>query len=308
MLVVVGRQDTGDLEAQIRGSRFAWDMRVISVDALLRMLKLKEEVEDPSLLKRIHNILIPHEFTRLDPIIEIAFAAVADVNFDGLPDLYITRLGYGSLYVRSSAGYYDDRMWASGLGLLTQSLVGWGGVFLDMDNDTDPDLCIVNGSAFVLTGSVTLLLENDGQGRFTDAGNRGGVFFQTPVNGRGNAVLDYDNDGRLDLLLTLLADRPVLLRNRASGDRRWLKLQLEGTRSNRNGYGALITLSAGGRVHQAEAMCPTGFLMQSDARVHFGLGTATRVDRIEIRWPSGVRQALEDLPVDQILKVREPLP
>lgn len=80
MLVIVGRQDTGDLEAQIRGSRFAWDMRVISVDSLLRMLKLKEDVEDPSLLKRIHNILIPHEFTRLDPIIEIAFAAVADIK------------------------------------------------------------------------------------------------------------------------------------------------------------------------------------------------------------------------------------
>jgi len=82
MLVVVGRQDTGDLEAQIRGSRFAWDMRVISVDALLRMLKLKEQLEEPSLLRRIHEILIPHEFTRLDPIIEIAFAAVSDVTQD----------------------------------------------------------------------------------------------------------------------------------------------------------------------------------------------------------------------------------
>ena len=82
MLVVVGRQDTGDLEAQIRGSRHAWDMRVISVEALLRMLKLKEEVEDPSLLSRIHEILIPREFTRLDPIVEIAFAAVEDVKQD----------------------------------------------------------------------------------------------------------------------------------------------------------------------------------------------------------------------------------
>jgi hypothetical protein len=80
MLIVVGRQDTGDLEAQIRGSRHAWDMRLISVDALLRMLKLKEEVEDPSILSRIHEILIPREFTRLDPIIEIAFAAVEDVK------------------------------------------------------------------------------------------------------------------------------------------------------------------------------------------------------------------------------------
>ena len=233
-------------------------------------------------------------------------AAIADVNGDGLPDLYITRLGYGSLYLRTSAGHYDDRMWASGLGLLTQTLVGWGGVFLDLDNDTDADLCVVNGSAFVLTGSVSLLLENDGQARFTDAGKRGGAFFQTPVNGRGNAVLDYDNDGRLDLLMTLLADRPMLLRNRAPRENHWLKLQLEGTRSNRNGYGALITLTTGGRVQRAEALCPTGFLMQSDARVHFGLGRARQVDRLEIDWPSGTRQVLEDLSVDQILKVREP--
>jgi enediyne biosynthesis protein E4 len=233
-------------------------------------------------------------------------AAIADVDGDGLPDLYITRLGYGSLYVRTPSGYYDDRMWASGLGLLTQKLVGWGGAFLDLDNDTDADLCIVNGSAFVLTGSETLLLENDGSGRFTEAGKAGGAFFQTPIDGRGNAVLDFDNDGRLDLLMTLLADRPVLLHNRHPLDHRWLKLQLEGTRSNRSGYGALITLTAGDRVQRGQAMCPTGFLMQGDARVHFGLGQASRVDRLEILWPSGTRQVLEDLPVDQILKVREP--
>jgi hypothetical protein len=87
MLVIVGRQDTGDLEAQIRGSRHAWDMRVISVEALLRMLKLKEEVEDPSILGRIHEILIPREFTRLDPIVEIAFAAVEDVKQE--PDVTV---------------------------------------------------------------------------------------------------------------------------------------------------------------------------------------------------------------------------
>ncbi len=80
MLVVVGREDTGDLEAQIRGSRHAWDMRVISVEALVRMLKLREELEDPSILARIHEILIPKEFTRLDPIVDIAFAAVKDVK------------------------------------------------------------------------------------------------------------------------------------------------------------------------------------------------------------------------------------
>ncbi len=86
MLVVIGRQDTGDLEAQIRGSRHAWDMRLISVEALLRMLKLKEEVEDPAILNRIHEILIPREFTRLDPIVEIAFAAVEDVRQEETPE------------------------------------------------------------------------------------------------------------------------------------------------------------------------------------------------------------------------------
>lgn len=86
MLVVVGRQDTGDLEAQIRGSRHAWDMRLISIDALLRLLKLKEDAEDPSLLARIHEILIPKEFTRLDPIVEIAFAAVEDIKGPEEPD------------------------------------------------------------------------------------------------------------------------------------------------------------------------------------------------------------------------------
>jgi hypothetical protein len=82
MLIVVGRKDTGDLETQIRGSRYAWDMRVISVEALLKMLNLKEELEDPSIVSRIHQILIPHEFTRLDEIVHIAFAAVEDVKQD----------------------------------------------------------------------------------------------------------------------------------------------------------------------------------------------------------------------------------
>lgn len=86
MLVIVGRQDTGDLEAQIRGSKHAWDMRVISVEALLRMMKLKEEVEDPSIIERIHNILVPRDFTRLDQIVEIAFAAVEDVKGDAPGD------------------------------------------------------------------------------------------------------------------------------------------------------------------------------------------------------------------------------
>jgi hypothetical protein len=233
-------------------------------------------------------------------------AAIGDVDGDGRADIFVTRLGYGSLYVRTPAGLYDDRMWASGLGRLTQKYVGWGGEMLDHDNDGDLDLVVANGSAFVLDGTDTLLLANDGRGNFTDASAAGGAFFSTPVNGRGNAALDYDNDGRMDFLVTALADRAFLLRNRAETGHHWLKLELEGTKSNRSAYGALLTLTAGDLTLHSEMRSPTGFLMQSDARPHFGLGARTRVDRLEIRWPSGRVQVLTDILADQILKVKEP--
>lgn len=235
-------------------------------------------------------------------------AAVGDVNGNGRPDLFVTRFGYDSLYVQNQSGTYDDRMWGSGLGRLTQKSVGWGGAFLDFDNDGDQDLIIANGDAFKLEGDFALLLENQGDGKFKDVSAKGGAFFQQRVNGRGNAVLDYDNDGRLDVLLTALADRPFLLKNRCPLKNHWLTLVLEGTRSNRSGYGALITLTAGDLTLRGEALCPTGFLSQGDARPHFGLGARAKVDRLEIRWPSGKVQVLTDVATDQILKIREAMP
>lgn len=234
-------------------------------------------------------------------------AAFADANGDGLMDMYITRLGYGSLYMRNAQGRYDDRMWASGLGRLTQKHVGWGGLFLDFDNDTDADLFIASGDAFTLEGTHTLLLENDGAGRFSDASVRGGAFFRKAINGRGAAVADFDNDGRLDVVATALADRVFVLRNRGSSRNHWLKLSFEGTRSNRDGFGALVTVSAGDRTWHGEALCPVGFLMQGDTRVHFGLGGVTRVDRVSVRWPSGRRQELTDVAVDRVVHLREPV-
>lgn len=233
-------------------------------------------------------------------------AAVGDLDGDGWSDLFVTRLGYGSLYVHTARGIYDDRMYASGLGRITQPYVGWGGVQLDFDNDGDRDLFVTNGDAFTLPGTLSLLLENDGQARFTDAAAKGGAFFRTKINGRGAATLDFDNDGRLDVLITPLADRAVLLRNRGSTAHHWLTLVLEGRRSNRSGYGTRIAVTAGDRTWKTEAHCPTGFLLQSDARVHLGLGEAKSVSQLELRWPSGQTQTLRNVAVDRVLKIQEP--
>jgi enediyne biosynthesis protein E4 len=233
-------------------------------------------------------------------------AAIAYLNGDSLPDLFITRLGYGSLYLSNVKGIYDDRMWESGLGRLTQKYVGWGGAFLDFDNDGDADLAIANGDAFNLEGTFPLLLENTGKAHFVDASAKAGRSFQTRINGRGNAVIDFDNDGRLDLLFTALADRPFLLRNRCPLTHHWLTVQFEGARSNRSGYHAKAVLTAGGHAFPAEALCPTGFLSQGDARVHFGLGILTNVDQIVVRWPRGVVQTIKNPAIDQIMQIREP--
>ena len=233
-------------------------------------------------------------------------ATVGDCNGDGYEDILVTRFGYGSLYMGTPKGVFDDRMMASGLGGLTAQFVSWGGCFVDFDNDGGLDIIIATGDPHYLVGWESLLLENSGNGVYKDAVEKGGAFFKTKIRGRGCAAADYDNDGRTDLLITTIGDRPFLLHNRDHSMNHWLTLDLQGTRSNRDGFGAKVKLSAGGRAYVAQSRCAFGFLTQSERRLHFGLGGSTSVERIEIRWPSGQTQVLENIKPDQILKVREP--
>ncbi len=233
-------------------------------------------------------------------------AAVGDVNADGLPDLFVTRFGNASLYLNSPGGLFDDRIAASGLLSLSSQYTGWGGNFLDFDNDGDLDVFVANGDPHYLKGMLSLLLENQGRGTFTDAAGQGGPFFQRSLNLRGSGAFDFDNDGRMDLIATSLGDRAVLLRNRYAAPGHWLTLKLVGTRSNRDGFGAQVKVVAGTRTWQAEARCPTSYVFQQDPRLHFGLGAAATVDRIEIRWPSGQTQTIANPAVDRILRIEEP--
>jgi hypothetical protein len=233
-------------------------------------------------------------------------ATIGDCNGDGYDDILVTRLGYGSMYMGTAKGVYDDRMMASGLGSLTAQFVGWGGCFLDFDNDGDLDIFIANGDAHYLVGWESLLLENRGDATYVDAAAKGGAYFKTKVRARGSAVADYDNDGLMDIIVTTMGDRPFLLHNKDKSGNHWLTVDLEGTGSNRDGFGALVKVTAGGKTYSEQARCAFGFLMQSDRRLHFGLGKASTVDRLEIRWPSKQVQEMTNIKTDQILKVREP--
>ena len=233
-------------------------------------------------------------------------AAIGDCNGDGLPDLFVTRFGKASLYLNSPGGYFEDRIQSAGILPITSPYTGWGGNFADVDNDGDLDLFIANGDAHFMRGMTPLLLENQGHGKFRNASAAAGKLFAEPINARGSGAWDFDEDGRMDLVITTLGGRAALWRNVTSTGNHWLRVRLEGTQGNRDGLGARVRLTVGGNKLDAEMRCPTSYLFQQDPRLHFGLGPNAVVDTLEVRWPSGQIQVLTNIPADQVLKIIEP--
>jgi len=242
----------------------------------------------------------------------------ADYDNDGLPDLIITDLSFQlySLYHNVDGENFDYATRTANIASITRLYSGWGVRFFDFDNDGRKDLLIAQGHDVDNIETLfpelhyrepMLLLRNVG-GKFEDVSARSGDVFQKSWVGRGLAIGDLNNDGRVDAVVTTNGGLAHVLRNETSSGGHWITLRLRGHRSNRDGIGAQLHLTTGTTSQWAAATTAGSYLSSSDPRVHFGVGPARTIDSLEIRWPSGIRQVLKQIAVDQILDVDEPVP
>ncbi len=236
-----------------------------------------------------------------------------DYNNDGLPDIFITALAGETfpLFRNEGKGQFRDVTHDSGLAVLSERLSAWSNGFCDFNNDGWKDLFTANShvndmierfeaTKYRLANSV---FANRGDGTFQDVSAGAGPDFQVPKVHRGHAFADFNGDGRLDLVVSALGEEAELFENVSPGDNRWLIFRLTGAKSNRDGIGAQIRI---GRQHNLMTTS-IGYASSSCFGVHFGVGAAKTVDRVEILWPSGIKQVLENVATNQLVEVREPV-
>ena len=239
----------------------------------------------------------------------------ADYDGDGRLDLVVTNLDFEmfSLFRGLGGRLFTYATPESGIGAATLPFVGFGAVFFDFDNDGFLDLAFANGHmldnpaqfrAGASHAQRKLLFRNTGSRRFSDVTSRAGPGFALEKVGRGLAAGDIDNDGDLDLLATNNGQTADLLRNDGPGGHA-LVVRLIGTQSNRDGIGARLRLTAAGRTQLREVKAGSSYLGQNDLRQHFGLGEGTRAERLEVSWPSGRVDVVQDVPIDHVVTVRE---
>jgi enediyne biosynthesis protein E4 len=234
-----------------------------------------------------------------------------DLNNDGWVDVVYNDLS-GQVFglLRNEGGKsFTDVTWSSKLGALSRRLSGWSIGFVDYDNDGWKDLYSANGDVDNLTVNSkqhdTMFRNVDGK-TLVDESEEMGPDFGFAGYQRGSAFVDLNNDGFMDLVVTSLNEKPRILMNNALVKNHWIMLDLEGTKSNRDGIGAAVEVeTASGRKLYNHVTTSVGFMSSSDRRVHFGLGGESTIKYVEIRWPSGTVQRVEKPTVDQILKVKE---
>jgi len=238
-----------------------------------------------------------------------------DVDNDGFPDLFVTAISNETFsYFHNVEGrYFEDLTHTSGLGRLSIFLSGWSNGIYDLNNDGWKDLVAVNSHVNdniememnVPFRQKNAVFANTGT-RFVDVSEAAGRDFQLADAHRGCAFGDLDNDGRIDLAVSVLNRPAEIFRNVSERGAHWLLVKTVGTVSNRDGIGAKIRLESASGVQYNHVSTSVGYASSSDRRVHFGLGKDTQVKSLTIWWPSGIRQELHDVKVDQILTVVEP--
>lgn len=240
-----------------------------------------------------------------------------DIDNDGRPDLFVTAISNETFtyFHNEGGGLFDDFTHPSLLGRLSIFLSGWSNGIYDMNNDGRKDLVSVNSHVndnienemnipFKQRNAVFANVD----GKFADVSGTAGADFKAADAHRGCAFGDLDNDGRIDLVVSVLNSPAEVFRNVTAGANHWLIVKTVGTLSNRDGIGAKLRLESAGGVQYNHVTTSVGYAGSSDCRVHFGLGKDELVKRLEIRWPSGVQQELRDIQADQILQVVEPNP
>jgi hypothetical protein len=239
--------------------------------------------------------------------------AVADFDGNGFLDIAKTNFSgdLPSLFSNEDGKFFTDVSQQSGLA--ANHLLGWGIAFVDLDDDGWKDLVIANGHVYTeVDGTAlgehylqkTLCYRNLGNGKFADISNTAGPAFQHLRPARGLAVGDLDGDGRPEIVIVNLNEKPSLLKNHGAGQN-FLYISLVGTKSNRSAIGARVRIEAGGRRQIDEVLSGGSFYSQNDLSLHFGLGQAAQADRIEVRWPSGLVQEWKDVKANQKLRLVE---
>jgi hypothetical protein len=239
-----------------------------------------------------------------------------DYNNDGLLDFYQTSYAQelATLYKNLGNGIFEDVTMATGAGAGTFPYVTWGCGLVDFDNDGDRDIFVVCGhlednvELYDTTGETfnrNILLMNTGDGKFVDVSDKSGDGMKPKHRGRGAAFDDLDNDGYVDVVILNSRDAPTILRNDTPHENHWLQVQLRGVKTNRDGVGARVKVTAGDLVQIDEVHSGRGYQSHYGTRLHFGLGKRNRVDRIEVRWVGGAIDVYQNIAVDQLVVLTE---
>ncbi|MDP9267981.1 MAG: CRTAC1 family protein [Acidobacteriota bacterium] len=242
---------------------------------------------------------------------------VGDYDHDGLPDLYVTNFSddYNTLYKSEGDANFTDVSFPLGIAEPTIPFLGWGTGFLDYDNDGWLDILTANGHVYrgvdrfdwgTTWAQRPLLFHNLAGKRFEVVPPATGSGLAVVIQGRGAAFADLFNDGHVDVIINSLESPPTLLRNVAKNENHWLTLRLVGgPKSPRDAIGAAVFLTAGGMRQRGDVISGGSYASSSDLRVHFGLAAATTVEKLEIRWPSGVRETVKIDAIDRVLTIEE---